>query len=69
MMEPALGFDLHASSLAAARGRAISAGIASEPEVDALIHSIRAAKDQPYEWVTSPFLLDFAFRKPGAAMS
>jgi hypothetical protein len=45
-MAPALGFDLHASTPAAARGRAIAAGIVSEPDVDHLIQSIRAAKDQ-----------------------
>ena len=67
VIEPALGFDLHASTLAAGRGRALAAGITSESEVDSLIQSIRAARDQDYEWVTSPFMLDFAFHKPEAA--
>jgi len=65
VMEPAVAFDLHASTLAAARARALSVGLASERELDDLIQSIQAARAGDYQWVTSPFFLDFAFRKPG----
>jgi hypothetical protein len=64
VMDPGLAFDLHASTLAAARARAVASGLASEREVDALIHSIRAARDEAYDWVTSPFMLDLTLGKP-----
>ena len=40
-------------------------GIAAEM-IDDLVASLRAAKAGGYEWVTSPFLLDLALRKPKA---
>jgi SAM-dependent methyltransferase len=64
VMEPEVAFELQASSLAAGRARAIDAGVASERQIDDLIQPLRAAKDGDYEWVTSPFFLDLAFRKP-----
>ena len=60
-----LGFEIHAGSLAAARDRAVEAGIAAEM-VDDLVARLRAAKTGGYEWVTSPFLLDLVLRKPKA---
>lgn len=62
--EPQVGFDIHASALAAARTRATQSGIATEPEIDELLETIRAAKTESYEWVTSPFFLDLTLRKP-----
>jgi ubiquinone/menaquinone biosynthesis C-methylase UbiE len=61
--DPAIGFEIHAGSLAAARERAIEAGIAAEM-VDDVVALLRAAKAGGYEWVTSPFLLDLVLRKP-----
>jgi ubiquinone/menaquinone biosynthesis C-methylase UbiE len=66
LAEPELGFELHASTLAAARDRAIKSGIAAEI-VDDLVLTIRAGKDGGHEWVTTPFHLDLTLRKPGAA--
>jgi hypothetical protein len=60
---PEIGFEIHAGSLAAARGHAIEAGVAAEM-IDALVAILRAAKAGGYEWVTSPFLLDLVLRKP-----
>jgi hypothetical protein len=48
--DPAIGFEIHAGSLAAARERAIEAGIAAEM----------------IDHVASPFLLDLVLRKPQA---
>lgn len=67
VLEPSLAFDLHASTLAAGRGRAIESGIATEREVDELLQSMRRAKDGDYQWVSTPFFLDLAFRKPDTA--
>jgi hypothetical protein len=61
--DPAIGFEIHAGSLAAARERAIKAGIAAEM-IDDVVAILRAAKAGGYEWVTSPFLLDLVLRKP-----
>ena len=63
--DPELGFEIHAGSLAAARERAVKAGIAGEM-IDDLVATLRAAKTGRYEWVTSPFLLDLVLRKPKA---
>ena len=63
--DPELGFEIHASTLAAARERAVKAGIPAEV-VDDLVARLRAAKTGGYEWVTSPFLLDLVLRKPKA---
>jgi ubiquinone/menaquinone biosynthesis C-methylase UbiE len=64
--DPELGFEIHAGTLAAARERAVQAGIAAEM-VDDVVARLRAAKAGGYEWVTSPFLLDLVLRKPKAA--
>jgi hypothetical protein len=55
--------EIHAGSLAAARERAVEAGIAAEM-IDDVVTILRAAKAGGYEWVTSPFLLDLVPRKP-----
>jgi SAM-dependent methyltransferase len=68
VMEPAVAFELHASTLAAARSRAIDAGVASACEIDELIQALRTAKSSDYGWVTSPFFLDHAFRKPDGSV-
>ena len=61
-MDPELGFDLHASSLAAARERASGSGF--EQQIDALVSELRAAKGGAYAWVSTPFYLDVTLRKP-----
>ncbi len=62
VVEPALGFDLHASTIAAAKSRVIQSGVASGDEVDVLERALRAAKDGGYDWVTTPFLLALTLR-------
>jgi hypothetical protein len=66
-MDPELGFDLNASTLLAARERAVAAGIATGQQIDDLVNDLRAAKSGGYEWVSSPFFLDLTLRKPVAA--
>jgi hypothetical protein len=61
--DPNLAFELHAGTLAAARDRAVKSGIAAE-KIDDLVVNLRAAKDGGYEWVSTPFFLDLALRKP-----
>jgi SAM-dependent methyltransferase len=63
-MPPALGFEIHASTLAAAKERAVQSGVAAERDIDQLVGELRAAKQAGYEWVSSPFFLDLAVRKP-----
>jgi hypothetical protein len=62
-MDPERGFELHAATLAAARERAVNAGIAAET-IDDLLLNLRAAKTGHYQWVSMPFFLDLALRKP-----
>jgi ubiquinone/menaquinone biosynthesis C-methylase UbiE len=63
-MKPAVGLEIHASSIAAARHRAVQAGVATEREIDDLILGIRAVEPSEREWVSSPFFLDLTLRKP-----
>jgi ubiquinone/menaquinone biosynthesis C-methylase UbiE len=65
-LDPELGFEVHAASLAAARERATGLGIAAG-RVDDLVRDIRAAKDGGYEWVSSGFVFDLTLRKPAGA--
>jgi hypothetical protein len=62
IVAPELGFDLHASTVAVAKGRAIRFGVASGEQIDALERALRAAKDGGYDWVTSPFFLAVTLR-------
>jgi hypothetical protein len=65
LTEPEIGFDLHASTIAAAKERAVNAGIAAR-RIDELVAELRAGRAGGYDWVTSPFHLDLALRKPDA---
>ena len=67
IMDPELGFDLHAGTLLAARERAVASGIATGQQIDDLVSDLRAAKHVGYEWVSTPFFLDLTLRKPAAA--
>lgn len=62
---PEQNFVIHAATLSATRERAIAAGLATEDVIDGLIGELRNAASGPYEWVTSPFLLELTLRKPG----
>jgi SAM-dependent methyltransferase len=62
VIPPELGFDVHASTMAASKGRAIQSGVASADEIDALERALRAAKDGGYDWVTTPFFLALTLR-------
>jgi SAM-dependent methyltransferase len=64
IIPPEQGFDLHASTIAAAKSRAIESGVGSGAEIDALERALRAAGDGGYEWVTTPFFLALTLRTP-----
>ena len=66
IVPPELGFDLHASTIAATKVRAIQSGVASGEEMDAVEHALRVAKDGGYDWVTTPFFLALTLRTPSA---
>jgi hypothetical protein len=67
IIDPELGFDLHAATLLAARERAVASRIAAGQQIDDLASDLRAAKRGGYEWVSTPFILDLTLRKPLAA--
>ncbi len=64
LTQPEVGFDLHAGTIAAMRERAIQLGVTTEQEIDNLTSAISVARDEGAEWVSSPFYLDLALRKP-----
>jgi SAM-dependent methyltransferase len=61
---PRVYFGLYASTLAAMRERAVSAGLTTEQDVDAIVAALAGVQPAAYEWVTSPFFLDLTLRKP-----
>jgi len=63
-VDPQLGFDLHASTAAAIRERAVTLNTGVENQIDQLVNDLRAAKSGDYKWVSIPFHLDLALRKP-----
>jgi ubiquinone/menaquinone biosynthesis C-methylase UbiE len=67
IVDPELGFELHAATLQAARERAVASGVAAGQQIDDLVSDLRAAKGGGYEWVSTPFMLDLTLRKPPAA--
>jgi SAM-dependent methyltransferase len=58
------GFELHAATLAAAGARAVQSGVATQGEIDELLRVLRRAQRERHEWVSTPFMLDLALRKP-----
>lgn len=54
VIPPAMGFELHAATLAAAKNRAVSTGVVTAEYADALIGRLRAAGAGDVEWVSSP---------------
>ena len=64
VVEPSVGFEIHAGTVAAVRSRLVESGVATESEVDDLEASLSRAADDERGWVTSPFMLDLALRKP-----
>jgi SAM-dependent methyltransferase len=67
-IDPELGFDIHAATLAAVRERAVQLGIAAET-IDGLLLNLRTAKSGHFRWVSTPFILDLALRKPTGLMA
>jgi hypothetical protein len=63
-MEPRLGFELHASTLAAATARAVDLGVAGPNDVTNLVTKLRTANPADYHWVSTPFCIDLTLRKP-----
>ena len=62
VVPPALGFELHASAIAAAKSRAVGSGVTSGDEIGAFERSLRAAEDAGSNWVTTPFQLALTAR-------
>jgi hypothetical protein len=67
VLDPELGFEIHASTLVAARERATQSGVATQQEIDSLVLSLRQAKGGEYSWVAFPMFLDLLLRKPSTA--
>ena len=63
VMEPPVGFDIHASAVAALKTRLVGTGVAAGTEVDELEQTLRQAASGQDGWVTSPFMLDLTLRK------
>jgi Holliday junction resolvasome RuvABC endonuclease subunit len=64
VMEPSVGFDIHASAVAALKSRLVGTGVAADSEVDELERSLLQAASAEDGWLTSPFMLDLTLRKP-----
>jgi len=62
-LDPALGFEIRASTIAAARERVTGSGLATAEQVDQLVDSLRGARNGDHGWVSSPFFLDLTLRK------
>jgi SAM-dependent methyltransferase len=62
-LDPPVGFEIHAATLAALRDRVTGMGIAAD-RIDGLAAELQIAKGGGYEWVSSPFFLDLTLRKP-----
>jgi SAM-dependent methyltransferase len=65
LMDPKPGFELHASTVAALRRRAVASG-RTRASVDDLERQLRTAQSSEYLWVSSPFFLDLTLRRPVA---
>lgn len=61
--EPEFGFEIHAGTLAAFTGAAVQLGVPAET-IDGLAGSLRAGRAAGYQWVSTPFFLDLALRRP-----
>ena len=63
VMEPPVGFEIHASAVAAIRQRVVDTAVATGSEVDDLERRLRQAATSEHGWLTTPFMLDLALRK------
>ena len=63
--DPELYFELWATTLAATRNAASNWASRARGSM-AWCETFRAAKGGGYEWVTAPFMLELALRKPAA---
>ena len=68
-LSPELGLELHASTLAAAKDRAIQSGTTTPAGGDELVSELRAASRAPDDWVSTPIYLDLALQKQLAAQA
>jgi SAM-dependent methyltransferase len=64
VLPPAVGFELHAATLDAAKTRAVSCGAATEEEVAEVVANLRSAASADFEWVGSPVYLALTVRRP-----
>lgn len=63
VVEPSIGFEIHASAIAALRGRLVQSRVASDEDVDALERSLVDAVADEHDWVTTPFMVELTLRK------
>jgi hypothetical protein len=61
--EPEVAFEIRAGTLTAFTGAAVRLGIAAET-IGGLIGSLRAGQAGGHEWVSTPFFIDLALRRP-----
>jgi len=65
IIDPELGFDLHAATLLAARERAVASGIATGQQIDDLAGDLRAAKSGGYHRRTGAHRHDYVLLGAG----
>ena len=63
VVHPTVGFEIHASAVAALKDRLIGSSVATGEEVDDLEESLRAAASNDSGWVATPFMFDLAMQK------
>ena len=62
LMTPAIGFELHAGTLEAARARAVQLQLNADDQIDGLVNDLRSADPAHHQWVTTPLYLDLTLR-------
>ena len=65
--DPEMVFDIHAATLAGGQRTRHSLGYRGRQRSMTWCEKSEAAKEGGYEWVSSPFYLDLALRKPTVA--
>jgi SAM-dependent methyltransferase len=63
VVDPAVGFEIHASAVSAIRSRVTATGVADDFELARLEESMREHAAGADGWVTTPFMLDLALRR------
>lgn len=63
ILDPHLGFELHATTLVATRSRILELGIASSEKIAHILGCLDAARAGGHHWVSTPFHVDLVLRK------